>query len=611
MSFARSARVALGRLESLVGRPDASATADEPTRPSLDEIGLDNGTDKSSARHGYLATYDSVFQHLRDEPVHLLEIGLRRGESLRTWEQYFAHGSVVGVDTDVSRWQPTSDRATVLRADQSDPEDLDRLARQVRPTIVIDDGTHVWRHQIATLQKLFPLVRPGGYYVVEGIHTSFGADHVERYGRDGSTETAFAYVQRIAEAVTGGHRVAVTDDFVAYCRETVASVQVVRNLAILRKREHPQNVYRVRSVAEVGHDVRHADAGGGYPRIPAALVDADESVHAAFDRMYGDGTVVVPPAATAEVSDARVTTAGIITVGDSIIDESLNIARNLTRPSGMYQVVRGEIWVDEKPLPTGRRLTVDGDRRHVLLQHPSDANYGHWMIDVLPRIALLRDRVDLAQCLFAVSEQSSAAMRRVVEDSLGLFGISPEQILVLDRQVHEFERVTVLGSLSRHPLTKSPLLIEILAELGAQVPAAPRRERLYVTRRGVHRRRLVNEDDLTALLVEHDYRVVAPEELTVREQISVFRGATNVVGVMGAALSNLAFSPDGVSTLTLATPVMKHDFFYDIVCLKRGRYRGVQGTAVDRTAPSSLASDFTVDLDRVAEGLAWLESDHR
>src|SRR5688572_33433607 len=46
-------------------------------------------------------------------------------------------------------------------------------ATNMERRIVIDDGSHRWDHQRTALKELFPMVEPGGYYVVEDIHTSY------------------------------------------------------------------------------------------------------------------------------------------------------------------------------------------------------------------------------------------------------------------------------------------------------------------------------------------------------------------------------------------------------------------------------------------------------
>ena len=50
------------------------------------------------------------------------------------------------------------------QGDQSDPKFLERLARTYGPfDVVIDDGSHIGRHTIATFEGLWPAVRPGGF----------------------------------------------------------------------------------------------------------------------------------------------------------------------------------------------------------------------------------------------------------------------------------------------------------------------------------------------------------------------------------------------------------------------------------------------------------------
>lgn len=93
--------------------------------------------------------------------------------------------------------------------------------------------------------------------------------------------------------------------------------------------------------------------------------------------------------------------------------------------------------------------------------------------------------------------------------------------------------------------------------------------------------------------------MVHPEDLDLRAPIALLRSATHVVADAGAARANLAFSLPGVTVLALATETMNHDHFYDIVCHKAGRYRGLQGTAVDR--PADIGSDFRIDPERLGE----------
>jgi hypothetical protein len=65
-------------------------------------------------------------------------------------------------------------RRRVRQLDQSWAEDLAELCRQEAPfDIIIDDGSHLSAHQIATFEHLYGALREGGVYVVEDVQTPF------------------------------------------------------------------------------------------------------------------------------------------------------------------------------------------------------------------------------------------------------------------------------------------------------------------------------------------------------------------------------------------------------------------------------------------------------
>ena len=142
---------------------------------TLDEIGMKHGTDKSSPGHGYLAFYELFFGALRNRAITILEIGVLDGASLKTWEEYFPNARVVGVDISLSSKKYEIGRIVVELVDQSNIEELTRVGVRHGPfDIVIDDGSHMWEHQITSLRTLFPFVNNDGLYIVEDLHTNFG-----------------------------------------------------------------------------------------------------------------------------------------------------------------------------------------------------------------------------------------------------------------------------------------------------------------------------------------------------------------------------------------------------------------------------------------------------
>ena len=179
----------------------ASATKASTGEPSLDAIGVHYGTDKSSIHHNFLVFYERFFAPLRRKSnVRVLEIGVHAGGSLRTWEDYFPNATIIAADNNPVTLQQASPRSTIVLADQSNIADMTALALAHGPfDLVIEDGSHFWDHQITTWQTIYPFVKPGGYYVMEDIDTSYG--HYIPHYCNIATQTAASYLQMFCDAL--------------------------------------------------------------------------------------------------------------------------------------------------------------------------------------------------------------------------------------------------------------------------------------------------------------------------------------------------------------------------------------------------------------------------
>src|SRR5688572_30526082 len=64
--------------------------------------------------------YETVFRHLLERPVSILEVGLYRGDSLRFWDDLFTHpqSRIVGIDRRIPVVRG-SDRIVTRECDQN------------------------------------------------------------------------------------------------------------------------------------------------------------------------------------------------------------------------------------------------------------------------------------------------------------------------------------------------------------------------------------------------------------------------------------------------------------------------------------------------------------
>ena len=116
---------------------------------------------------GYFQTYLKIAADLGPR-VSVLEIGIWQGESLRMWQALFPLAKVTGVDyqTEDRVWPP----GTVQVISPQDSPALPGLLEQagVLPLgLVVDDASHQPAQTARTFELLWPLVAPGGYYIIE------------------------------------------------------------------------------------------------------------------------------------------------------------------------------------------------------------------------------------------------------------------------------------------------------------------------------------------------------------------------------------------------------------------------------------------------------------
>ena len=140
---------------------------------TLDEIALSLSTDKSSLIHNYTKLYSRYFDPIRHEKLKILEIGIDKGYSLKSWREYFEDAEITGIDIlDVKKFE--EDRIHIEQGDQRDTEFLKRVNKKYGPfDIIIDDGSHHNYDMLASFECLFPLLKEDGYYVVEDLHACY------------------------------------------------------------------------------------------------------------------------------------------------------------------------------------------------------------------------------------------------------------------------------------------------------------------------------------------------------------------------------------------------------------------------------------------------------
>ncbi|PKS11718.1 hypothetical protein jhhlp_001706 [Lomentospora prolificans] len=199
---------------------DSNIGVGQAHQKSWYEIAMAAGTDKVTT-HEYQYMYEKYLPAIRNGHVKMLEIGLGcnmnygPGKSYATWLEYFPNLDLYYIEYDgacAAKWAHKTQNAHVFAGDQSNVTFLEEFLDNAGMDfdVIIDDGGHTMTQQITSLEHLWRAVKPGGYYFLEDLQTSYMAGH---YGGDPSTKdpnikTAMKFIyELIDDRMTGrsGH----------------------------------------------------------------------------------------------------------------------------------------------------------------------------------------------------------------------------------------------------------------------------------------------------------------------------------------------------------------------------------------------------------------------
>ncbi len=148
-------------------------------------LAVDLGTGKQEG-------HEFVYQYINIdalEPISVLEIGIgtnnpklpssmgsdgKPGSSLDLWKKLFPNSKIFGADVDKSILVDKED-IKCFHLDSTSPESISELREKLMlevPTgfdLIVDDGLHTPESNLALLRNFYPLLNPGGYYVIEDI----------------------------------------------------------------------------------------------------------------------------------------------------------------------------------------------------------------------------------------------------------------------------------------------------------------------------------------------------------------------------------------------------------------------------------------------------------
>jgi len=143
----------------------------------LTKLGIKYNTDKVDQYHNFLGdTYTDIYykylNHLRDKEFNFLEIGVRDGQSVKMWSEFFPKANIIGVDINPSCKQYEENNITVHIGSQEDEVFLNSLiAKYGSFRVVLDDGSHINSMTMKSFKVLQNLTTE--FYIIEDLRNSY------------------------------------------------------------------------------------------------------------------------------------------------------------------------------------------------------------------------------------------------------------------------------------------------------------------------------------------------------------------------------------------------------------------------------------------------------
>ncbi|MBX0332459.1 glycosyltransferase family 61 protein [Pontibacter sp. HSC-14F20] len=195
-------------------------------------------------------------------------------------------------------------------------------------------------------------------------------------------------------------------------------------------------------------------------------------------------------------------------------------------------------------------------------------NIGHWFLDVLPRLHLLResglyDEVDW----FLVPNTRYSYQTETLE----LLGIPAEKIIT-SMEYHHLTADRVIASTAprgNHTLVprwlgqyiRNSFLPLVQHEI---LPASKRVPYLYISRSDSAMRNVLNEKELLEALEPYNFKSIVSSKYSILEKIRMFSQAKVVVSATGAGLISMFFCKPGTKIIEIFHEGFVIEPFYDI-----------------------------------------------
>lgn len=136
----------------------------------IEKFNLDVTTDKNSVHSYITGFYEKEFIKYKNKKINFLEVGIRKGGSIKLWSEYFTKSNIIiGVDiapNDIESSFKNINSVQYYFGNAYSSEIADKVPEL---DIFLDDGPHTKESQIDAIKYYLPKIKSEGVFIIEDV----------------------------------------------------------------------------------------------------------------------------------------------------------------------------------------------------------------------------------------------------------------------------------------------------------------------------------------------------------------------------------------------------------------------------------------------------------
>ncbi|MBD2775943.1 glycosyltransferase family 61 protein [Iningainema tapete] len=292
------------------------------------------------------------------------------------------------------------------------------------------------------------------------------------------------------------------------------------------------------------------DASVSYRKLPVNLIDNDLFLFADELKKSTEETRLLT------LRNVRISPEGLIFKDFNIFKESYSKDYIY---SFSLDILKKDIKSLLKNYFLRKSITLQEDD-YLWITDEQSYNYFHWLLDVVPRLVAALKKIEKPKIILPYHYKNI----RFMAESLEAFPLS-NLIFMSQNVVYNLNKLIIpthIASSGDYNDRLVKQVREIYRNYYCDKLNVSLGDKIYISRAKARMRKIINEEELIALLKQHGFEIIIAENYSFAEQVSIAFHAKYLISSHGAGLTNMLFMEAGSSVLELRKAGDKYNNCY-------------------------------------------------